>query len=456
MASRYLDLDQLIQTSLSQPENEIYVSKTILDSVADGVFSVDLERKITSFNRAAEHITGYSRYEVIGRSCADVFGSEVCENSCPVLEAIASEESVVNREFEILDRQKRKVPISVSASVLRDGMGQIVGAVETFRDLTIIAQMQEQVKERYSFRGIYSRNPAMHNLFNVLPDIAASDATVLVQGDSGTGKELFAKALHDLSARRDGPLVIVNCGALPEPLLEAEIFGAKRGAYTGAMENRPGRLEMAQGGTLFLDEIGDLPLALQVKLLRVLENREFQPLGAKHPQKADVRFVTATHRHIETMVEEGSFRRDLFFRINVVGFHIPPLRDRKEDIPLLIDLALNKLNKEYNKKIRGFTPDAMQRLMQHDFPGNIRELLNLVEQTVILCREGEIGQDLLPEYLQEGGGSVTHRQRTRGCPTAEELARALDRFHGNRQLVAQEFGVERTTLWRWMKRLNLT
>ena len=456
MASRYLNLDQLIQNSLSQPENETYVSKTILDSVADGVMSVDLDRKITSFNRAAEHITGWSRYEVIGRSCAEIFGSDVCENSCPVLEAIASGEAVVNREFEILDRQKRKVPISVSASVLRDGMGQVVGAVETFRDLSFIAQMQEQVKERYSFQGIYSRNPAMHNLFNVLPDIAASDATVLVHGDSGTGKELFARAIHELSARRDGPLVIVNCGALPEPLLEAEIFGAKRGAYTGAMENRPGRLEMAQGGTLFLDEIGDLPLALQVKLLRVLENREFQPLGAKHPQKADVRFITATHRHIETMVEEGTFRRDLYFRINVVGFHIPPLRERKEDIPLLIDLALNKLNKEYNKKIRGFSPEAMQRLMQHDFPGNVRELLNLVEQTVILCREGEIGVDLLPEYLQEGGGSVSRRPRSRGCPSAEELARVLDRFHGNRQLVAQEFGVERTTLWRWMKRLKLT
>lgn len=456
MASRYLNLDQLIQSSLSQPENETFVSKTILDSVADGVFSLDLDRKITSFNRAAENITGYSRYEVIGKTCSEVFRSSVCESSCPVLEALAAEDSIVNREFEILDRQNRKIPISASASVLRDSMGQIVGAVETFRDLSTIAQMQQQVKDRYSFEGIYSRNPLMHSLFNVLPDIAASDATVLVHGDSGTGKELFARAIHNLSARRDGPLVIVNCGALPEPLLEAEIFGAKRGAYTGAVESRPGRLEMAQGGTLFLDEIGDLPLALQVKLLRVLENREFQPLGAKYSQRADVRFVTATHRHIETMVEEGTFRRDLFFRINVVGFTIPPLRDRKEDIPLLIDLALQRLNKEYNKKIRGFSPEAMQRLMQHDYPGNIRELLNIVEQTVILCRNGEIGFDLLPEYLHDGGtGGSRSTHSRRGCPPTEELARALDRFHGNRQLVAQEFGVDRTTLWRWMKRLKL-
>lgn len=456
MGSRYLNLDQLIQTSLSQPQDETYVSKSILDSVADGVFSLDLDRKITSFNRAAEHITGWSRYEVIGKPCWEVFRSTVCDSSCPVLEALAADDDVVNREFEIMDRENNKIPVSVSASVLRDSMGQVVGAVETFRDLSTIAQMQQQVKDRYSFEGIYSRNPAMHGLFNVLPDIAASDATVLVHGDSGTGKELFARAIHNLSSRRDGPLVIVNCGALPEPLLEAEIFGAKRGAYTGAVESRPGRLEMAQGGTLFLDEIGDLPLALQVKLLRVLENKEFQPLGAKHPQKADVRFVTATHRHIETMVEEGSFRRDLYFRINVVGFTIPPLRDRKEDIPLLIDLALQRLNKEYNKKIRGFTPEAMQRLMQHNYPGNIRELLNIVEQTVILCRDGEIGYDLLPEYLHDEGGGASRATRSRrGCPSAEDLAKALDRFHGNRQLVAQEFGVDRTTLWRWMKRMNL-
>jgi len=454
MPSHYLNLDQLIQSSLDQSQDETYVSKTILDSIADGVISLDLERRITSFNRAAEHITGYSRQNVIGKLCSDIFKSEICDTACPVLEAMTTGDSVVNREFEILDCNNRKLPISATASVLRDTMGQVVGAVETFRDLSAVVQMQEQIKKRCSLEGIYSRSPLMHGLFNILPDIASSEATVLIHGESGTGKELFAKAIHQLSPRHDGPLIIVNCGALPEPLLEAEIFGAKRGAYTGAVEDRPGRLEMAQGGTLFLDEIGDLPLALQVKLLRVLENREFQPLGGKQLQKADVRFITATHRNVEEMVEAGAFRRDLFYRINVVGFTIPPLKERKEDIPLLIDLILGHLNKEYNKKIIGFSQDALQHLMSHDFPGNVRELLNIVEQIVILCRNGEIPVDLLPAYLMQGAPPRSSGKR-RGCPSAEELAEALQRFEGNRQLVAKEFDVDRTTLWRWMKRHKL-
>lgn len=455
MPSQYLNLDQLIQSSLNESADDTYVNKSILDSIADGVISLDLERKITSFNRAAEHITGYTRKDVIGKSCSDVFNSDICDTACPVLEAMTTGESVVNREFEILDYQGRKLPISATASVLRDTMGQVVGAVETFRDLSAIVQMQEQLKKRCSLEGIYSRSPAMHSLFNILPDISSSEATVLINGESGTGKELFAKAVHQLSPRHDGPMVIVNCGALPEPLLEAEIFGAKRGAYTGAIENRPGRLEMAQGGTLFLDEIGDLPLALQVKLLRVLENREYQPLGGKNLMKADVRFITATHRNIEKMVEEGTFRRDLYYRINVVGFTIPPLRERREDIPLLIDLVLNHLNKEYNKKLLGFSQEAMKKMMQHDYPGNVRELLNIVEQIVILCRQGEIPVDLLPEHIIQSVPTVQSSGKRRGCPTVEELKHVLERFEGNRQLAAQEFDVDRTTLWRWMKRLDL-
>jgi len=296
----------------------------------------------------------------------------------------------------------------------------------------------------------------MQRLFDVLPDISASDATVLVHGESGTGKELITRAIHQLSPRKAGPLVIINCGALPEPLLEAEIFGAKRGAYTGAIENRPGRLEMAQGGTLFLDEIGDLPLALQVKLLRVLENREFQPLGARQPQKADVRFVTATHRNIEKMVEEGSFRRDLYFRINVVSLSIPPLRERQEDIPLLIDITLDRLNQSYGKKIRGLSPAVMQMLLHHDYPGNVRELLNLIEQMVILCRSGEIGLEHLPQGFHAHSQSRQAAVHPRQNISKTALMEVLERHAGNRSTTAKELGVDRTTLWRWMKRFNIT
>jgi len=390
MPSRYLNLDQLISMSLEPCPKEQLASRNILDSIAEGVFAVDRDMRVISFNHAAEKLTGYDRDEVIGKFCSDVFKGEYCSRNCSVRMALLAGDPVVNQEMVIRDKQDQPLPVAVSASPICNESGDVVGAVETLRSLKTPQAESCPYREKYAFEGIYSRNDGMHGLFDVLPDIAASNATVLIEGDSGTGKELFARAVHNLSPRSKGPMVVVNCGALPEPLLEAEIFGARRGAYTGAVESRPGRLEMAQGGTLFLDEIGDLPLALQVKLLRVLENHEFQPLGAKSPVHADVRFVAATHRHLEQMVEEGSFRRDLYFRLNVVGFSIPSLKERREDIPLLIDMALDRFNQEYGKSVRGFSSAAMRLLMEHDFPGNVRELLNIVEQAIIFCRNGEI------------------------------------------------------------------
>ena len=427
---------------------------TILDSVADGVFTVDEQMRISWFNRAAEEITGFSREEALGQSCCEIFRTNVCFSHCPVREALASNRDVINREVDIIDKNNREVPISVSASVLRDAEGKPVGGVETFRDLSQIQALKQEVTKKYTFHDLVSRHPTMRQLFDVLPDVAASAATVLLQGESGTGKELFARALHDLSPRREGPLVVINCGALPEPLLEAEIFGAKRGAYTGAVEDRPGRLQQAEKGILFLDEIGDLPLSLQVKLLRVLENREYQPLGAKQPRKADVRFVAATHRDLQEMVDEGSFRRDLFFRINVVNLKIPPLRERSEDIPLLLEVALDRFNRTYGKKIRGFSPDALTLLLGHDYPGTVRELLNLVERASILCRESSIGAELLPAEMSKA--AEPQRLPNSGKrPTAEQLRELLLRHNGNRTLAAEAIGVNRTTLWRWLKQLQL-
>lgn len=453
MPSRYLSLDQLIGQSFESPAEEWHASRNILDSIADGIFAVDRDMRIISFNRAAEQLTGYLSDEVIGLSCKDVFKSEYCRQDCAAHAALMAGESIVNQELSIRDCHNRPVPVAVNASPIRDEAGEIVGAVESMRSMAHPQVTASRYQEKFAFEGIYSRNDSMHGLFDVLPDIAASNATVLIEGDSGTGKELFARAVHNLSARSEGPLVVVNCGALPEPLLEAEIFGARRGAYTGAVESRPGRLEMAQGGTLFLDEIGDLPLALQVKLLRVLENREYQPLGAKFPVQADVRFVAATHRNLGQMVEEGSFRRDLFFRLNVVGLTIPSLRERREDIPLLVDMALDRFNREYGKSVRGFSPAAMRLLMEHDFPGNVRELLNVVEQAIIFCRNGEIVVEQLPEALRQAEPESLKRKR--GCPDEAELRAVLNRFEGNRNRTARELGVDRTTLWRWMRRCQL-
>lgn len=292
----------------------------------------------------------------------------------------------------------------------------------------------------------------MRRLFDVLPEVAASGATVLLQGESGTGKELLARAVHDLSPRKDGPLVVVNCGALPETLLEAEIFGTRKGAFTGAVADRPGRLDQARGGTLVLDEIGDLPLPLQVKLLRVLENREYQPLGANRPKTADVRFVASTHRDLAAMVEAGTFRRDLFFRVHVVALEIPPLRERPEDIPLLLDLALARFAHRYGKRAARFSPDALQLLLSHRYPGNVRELLNLVERAVIVCRGGEITPAHLPGDLTRSavpGGDEGASGRVRPC--AEVVRRVLQEQGGNCTRAAQVLGVHRTTLWRWLK-----
>lgn len=314
-----------------------------------------------------------------------------------------------------------------------------------------------ELLENISFHNLISRNPVMRRLFDVIEDIAASNATVFLNGESGTGKELFAKAIHDLSPRSKGPMITVNCGSMPEALLESEIFGVRKGGtFAAATENRPGRLEMCYGGTFFLNEIGDLPLSLQAKLLRVLENHEFQPLGARTPIKADVRFITATHRNLEKMVADGTFRQDLYFRFNTVTLNIPPLRERREDIPLLLDMALKRFNLTYNKQIRSISPDVLKLLLSHSFPGNVRELLNLAEQSVILCRGTEITLDHLPtNFLNKSAEQNQGSHRSGRIPTLSELTNLLSRYGGNRGQVAQELNVDRTTLWRWMKRLDL-
>ncbi|PLY05456.1 MAG: Fis family transcriptional regulator [Desulfuromonas sp.] len=439
-------------------DKELQTINTILDSVADAIFTVDEDMKITTYNKAAESITGIPAEEAIGRPCHEVFRADVCFTACPVKEAIETGMPVTDREVHVTGKNGRHVPVSISANVLRDANGRPVGGVETMRDQSLIHVLQQEIENKFTFGDLLSRNKIMNKLFAIIPDIAASEATVLIKGDSGTGKELFAKAIHENSPRKDGPLVIINCGALPEPLLEAEIFGARRGAYTGSIENRPGRLEMAKGGTLFLDELGDLPLPLQVKLLRVLENHEYQPLGAPSPEKADVRFIAATHRNLEQMVDRGEFRRDLFFRINVVSLTIPSLKERPEDIPLLVDKFLKRFNSIYHKNIKGFSPEAMQLMLEHDYPGNVRELLNLVEQTVILCKQREITVECFPESFLVTTNAVRRRKRTGASSphlSKEVIIDALEKFHGNKGKVSKALGIDRTTLWRWMKRLDI-
>lgn len=290
----------------------------ILDSVADGVFTVDQKWRITSFNRAAEKITGVPRDQAIGQQCCDIFRASICESDCALKQALRTGRPVVNKAVFVVDPQGRRIPISVSAAQLKDKNGKVIGGVETFRDLTVVEELRRAVEQRHTFQDIVSKSRSMQEIFDILPSVAESDATVLIEGKSGTGKELVARALHDLSPRREAPMVTVNCGAVPDSLLESELFGYKAGAFTDARTEKPGRFARAEGGTLFLDEIADISPAMQVRLLRVLQDGVYEPLGGTEPVNSNVRVVAASNRRLETMVKRGTFREDLFYRLNVV------------------------------------------------------------------------------------------------------------------------------------------
>lgn len=429
---------------------ELQHTQIILDSVSDGVFTVDNDMCITLFNRSAERITGFSRQQALGQPCCEIFRTNACFDNCPLRQAIACGKNINNREVTILDRDNREIPISVNASVLLNLEGEVIGGVETFRDLSQLRALNGEIRKKFSFQEMISRNHKMQQLFDIIPDVAESDVTVLLQGESGTGKELFARALHNLSARKQHPMVVINCGALPEQLLEAEIFGVRQGAYTGATMDRQGRLATAEGGTLFLDEIGDLPLSLQVKLLRVMENREYQPLGSDTTKVANVRFITATHHNLAQQVEQKRFRRDLFYRLNIVTLKIPSLNERQEDIPLLLDISLERFCSKHGKKIYSFSPEALELLLNHHYTGNVRELINLVERAVILCRGAQIEANHLALKAD------TPQARQSSTPVSEaELKQLLLRFGGKKSQVAAHLGIDRTTLWRWLKKHHI-
>jgi len=427
----------------------------ILESISDGVFSVDKEWRITSFNRAAEEITGIPRDEAIGRSCWEVFKADACESDCPLRHTEETQMPVIHKSTFITDAGGRRIPISIATAPLYDADGNIIGGVETFRDLSVVEELRRQLKSKSVFGDIVSGSPAMWNVLNMLPDAAASDSTVLIQGETGTGKELLARAIHELSPRKAGPLVTVNCGALPDTLLESELFGYKAGAFTGAHKDKPGRFALAEGGTLFLDEIGDISPPLQVKLLRFMQHRTYEPLGGTESLTADVRILAATHRDLQKLVEEETFRSDLFYRLNVICLYVPPLRERKEDIPLLLDKFIAHFNKLRNKKIQGVMPETLAILMNHDFPGNIRELENFVERAFVLCKEGLIEPQHLPQELIGGVDTGTAKAVGTRETEAQVILETLKRNNFNREAAARELGIHKTTLYRKIHSLNL-
>jgi len=429
----------------------------ILDSINEGVFTVDPDWRITSFNKAAEKITGVSREDSIGRYCSEVFHANICESNCALRQTFETGKSNVNVTAYIVNNKGFRIPIRISTAILKNDKGEVIGGVETFQDLSQVERLQKELKDKHTFEDIVGRSPAMMNLFNILPQISESDSTVLIEGSSGTGKELFARAIHNMSNRKKKRFVAVNCAALPDTLLESEFFGYKAGAFTDAKKDKPGRFLLADGGTIFLDEIGDISPALQVRLLRVLQERTVEPLGATEPIKIDVRVIVATNKDLSQLVQEGKFREDLFYRIKVIHLKMPTLKERKEDIRLLVDHIIEKYNRLQGKNITDISVEAMSRLIEYDYPGNVRELENIIEQAFVLCRGDIIELHHLPAELRSDMLSSEDRSSSMSLLEMEKnlIAGKLRLYGGNRKLTARELGIDVSTLYRKILKMNI-
>ena len=430
----------------------------ILDSIVDGVFTVDENWQITSFNSAAAQITGVPREEAIGQRCCDVFHASICENECALRQTLETGHPITCKPIYVVKADGNRIPISISTAILKDRNGKVIGGVETFRDLSVVEQLRKELEDKYTFGDIIARSAAMWRILDVLPQFGESNSTVLIEGASGTGKELFARAIHDLSHRRDRRFVAINGGALPDTLLESELFGYKAGAFTDARHDKPGRFALADTGTIFLDEIGDVSPAMQSKLLHVLQEGVYEPLGSVESAHVDVRVIAATNKDLSRLVSEGTFREDLYYRINVVRLPLPPLCDRREDIPLLVEHFISKFNRLQDKHILGVCPEVMAILLEHDYPGNVRELENIVEHCFVLCPGRLIEPRHLPTTLRQRRGSALPGG---GCDLTLEaletihIRETIRRHGGNRKAAAKGLGIHPSTLFRKIKSLRI-
>ena len=430
--------------------------QAILNSINDGVLTVTRDLIITSFNRAAETLTGVPRSEAVGRKCYEVMRAEICESRCCLKQTMATGTPCENVPVYIIRADNKRIPISVNTSIIRNKRGRVSGGVETFRDLSEINYLRREFNKKQSFENIVSKNYKMQQLFSILPQISESRSTVLIEGLSGTGKELFARAIHNQGPRQKEPFVALNCGALPDTLIESELFGYRAGAFTDAKRSKPGRFTVAGKGTLFLDEIGDISPATQVRLLRVLENRTYSLLGGTDNLEMKARVITATNRDLKKMVERKEFREDLYFRINVVRLKLPALAQRMEDIPLLVDHFVERFNTLTGKRIVGVTHEVMAALALYSWPGNVRELENAIEHAFVLCRSGMIGLNHLPEqvrpsldsFIKDGGLSLRDHER-------QVILDSLIRNNWRRMATARELKIDKNTLRRKIQRFGI-
>ncbi len=427
---------------------------TLIDKLPEAVFTITPHWRISSFNKMAETITGYTREEAIGKYCWEIFHSDKCKLTCPLRTALDSGQTAMDQEVRILNKEGRRQVILVNTSVLRDDSGLVMGALETFRPLTGEIHPPNGVDYHYSFADIVGKSESMQRLFTAVPDIAASDANVLITGESGTGKDLFARAIHDHSLRSKGPFIAVNCASFAETLLESELFGHEKAAFTGAEHAKQGRFEMAKGGTIFLDEIGDLKRELQVKLLRVIEQREFERVGGTRTIPLQARIISATNMNLAEAIREGRFREDFYYRLKTVHLTIPPLRERKEDIPLLIAYFIKKLNKQYNKSVRSVDTKVMRFFQKYHFPGNVRELERALEHAYVFVKGPVIFMSNLPEreeFTRDGDSGQAGPPGHMNKKSKDAVLWALAQTGGKRKEAAERLQMSRTSLWRLMK-----
>lgn len=433
-------------------------SDAILNGIADGVVVVGLDHKVLFMNRAAKEILGRTGDKTIvcGENCREVVGHSACALGCLVMNTIKTGEHIYNYEA-VLGRDDKKTILSINTAAIKDKDGNVIGGAEIFRDVSLIKELKDELKERYSFKNVIGRNYRMHEVYELLHEVAPTKSTVLIEGESGTGKELIANAIHHNSKRSGKPFIKLNCAALSEGVLESELFGHVKGAFTGAIADKAGRFELANGGTLFLDEIGEISLQTQVKLLRVLQEGEFERVGGTKSVKVDVRIIAATNKDLRAAVEKGEFREDLYYRLKVVPIHLPPLRKRKDDIPLLVKHFIEKFNKEMYMEVTNLSPRAMELLLDYNYPGNIRELEHILEHAFVRCRGKTIHPEHLPKELQRV--DMIDRAMESEEPLKElereTILRALNEADWKLQACAGRLRISRTTLWRRMKELGI-
>jgi PAS domain S-box-containing protein len=462
---RHTQEDNSLNSVLDEKNREIIQEKnkleTIFNSLLEGTFTINTEWEITSFNRAAEGITGFTVSEAIGKKYWQVFPSEEGTEDLQLKAFIADHHPALLRETTIIRKDGSRILVRINSAPLMDANGNQTGRVVTFEDISIMKNLSEHIEEKFHFKNIIGRSKPMMKVFNLMENVINTDSTVLITGESGTGKEIIARAIHLNSEKKSEPFIAVNCTAFAETLLESELFGHEKGAFTGAIRTKPGRFELAGNGTLFLDEIGDIPMSVQVKLLRVLENRQFERAGGTVPLHLSARIITATNKNLEEEVAEGRFREDLYYRINVINIHLPSLYERRDDIPGLVSFFMEKFRNKFKKDIFYISPNTLKVISHYRWPGNIRELENVIEHAFVVCNSNVIRTEHLPARLQDTINELKLMDENYTPPSPLENAEkqliesTLIKLGGNRLKTAAELGINKSTLWRKMKKYNL-